>query len=109
MRRSPSTASRRCRPITSELEIRGFEPGSRLCRLPGFEAHHQRIWGCGEGTAMITIRHETPFDVARRDALLNAAFGDCRFTKTAERLRERLLPAVGLSFVDVADQRLSSR
>jgi hypothetical protein len=25
---------------------------------------------------MITIRHETPFDVARREALLDAAFGE---------------------------------
>jgi predicted N-acetyltransferase YhbS len=55
---------------------------------------------------MITIRHETPFDVARRDALLDAAFGDCRFTKTAERLRETRLPAEGLSFVACADGRL---
>ncbi|HWF96778.1 MAG TPA: N-acetyltransferase [Xanthobacteraceae bacterium] len=55
---------------------------------------------------MITIRHETPFDVARREALLDAAFGDCRFTKTAERLREARLPAEGLSFVACADARL---
>ena len=55
---------------------------------------------------MITIRHETPFDVARREALLDAAFGDCRFAKTAERLRETRLPAEGLSFVACADGRL---
>jgi predicted N-acetyltransferase YhbS len=55
---------------------------------------------------MITIRHETAFDVARRDALLDGAFGDCRFTKTAERLREDRLPEKGLSFVACADGRV---
>ena len=55
---------------------------------------------------MITIRHETPFDVARREALLDRAFGDCRFTKTAERLREDRLPEEGLSFVACADGRV---
>ncbi len=55
---------------------------------------------------MIAIRHETPFDVAGREALLDAAFGDCRFAKTAERLRERRLPAEALSFVACADGRL---
>jgi predicted N-acetyltransferase YhbS len=55
---------------------------------------------------MITIRHETPFDVARREALLDAAFGDDRFAKTAERLREERQPAEGLSFVACADGRL---
>jgi predicted N-acetyltransferase YhbS len=55
---------------------------------------------------MIAIRHETPFDVAGREALLDSAFGDCRFAKTAERLRERRLPAEGLSFVAGADGHL---
>jgi len=55
---------------------------------------------------MITIRHETPFDVARRETLLDEAFGDCRFTKTAERLREDRLPEEGLSFVACADGRM---
>jgi len=55
---------------------------------------------------MITIRHENAFDVARREALLDGAFGDCRFTKTAERLRQDRLPAEGLSFVACADDRL---
>jgi predicted N-acetyltransferase YhbS len=52
------------------------------------------------------IRHETPFDVARREALLDEAFGDARFTKTAERLREGRLPERGLSFAACADRRL---
>jgi predicted N-acetyltransferase YhbS len=55
---------------------------------------------------MTTIRNETAFDAARREALLDGAFGDCRFAKTAERLREERLPAEGLSFVACADGRL---
>jgi len=55
---------------------------------------------------MITIRHETPFDAAQREALLDAAFGNFRFTKTAERLREGRRPAEGLSFVACAGDRL---
>jgi predicted N-acetyltransferase YhbS len=49
--------------------------------------------------AMITISHETAFDVAAREVLLDAAFGESRFAKTAQRLREDRLPADGLSFV----------
>ena len=52
------------------------------------------------------IRHEIPYDIARREALLDEAFGDGRLAKTAERLREARLPAEGLSFVAVADRRL---
>ena len=55
---------------------------------------------------MITLRRETVFDVARREALLDAAFGDERFARTAERLREGRLPEAGLSFVACADRRL---
>ncbi len=55
---------------------------------------------------MITIRHETPFDAAQREALLDEAFGNFRFTKTAERLREDRRPAEGLSLVACADDRL---
>jgi predicted N-acetyltransferase YhbS len=55
---------------------------------------------------MTKIRHETPFDVVRREALLDAAFGDARFSKTAQRLREGRLPERGLSFVACADGRL---
>jgi len=54
----------------------------------------------------IKIGHETPLDVARREALLDAAFGDGRFAKTAERLREGRLPERGLSFAACADGRL---
>jgi predicted N-acetyltransferase YhbS len=49
--------------------------------------------------AMVTIREETAFDAAAREALLDAAFGEARFAKTSHRLRENRLPAEGLSFV----------
>src|SRR5262249_13406796 len=49
--------------------------------------------------ATMTIRPEGRRDVAAREALLDAAFGDARFAKTAERLREGRLAAKGLSFV----------
>ena len=48
---------------------------------------------------MIAIREEMSNDVAAREALLDAAFGEARFAKAAERLREHRLPAAGLSFV----------
>ena len=59
-----------------------------------------------DATPVITIREETPFDVAAREALLDAAFGAERFAKTAERLREARLPAAGLSFVACAEGRV---
>jgi predicted N-acetyltransferase YhbS len=48
---------------------------------------------------MIAIQHETPGDVAGREALLDVVLGECRFTKTSARLRGRRLPADGLAFV----------
>jgi predicted N-acetyltransferase YhbS len=48
---------------------------------------------------MIAIREEIPADVAARERLLDAAFGDERYVKTCERLREGRLPARDLSFV----------
>ncbi len=48
---------------------------------------------------MTTIRHEKVCDIAAREKLLDAAFGDRRFTKASERLREDRLAAEGLSFV----------
>ena len=53
---------------------------------------------------MITIRPEQPADVAAREALLDVAYGEVRFTKPSERLRERRTPA--LAFVAVEDGRL---
>jgi predicted N-acetyltransferase YhbS len=55
---------------------------------------------------MITIRQETRFDVARREALLDEAFAEGCLGKTAERLREDRLPEQGLSFVACVDNRL---
>jgi predicted N-acetyltransferase YhbS len=49
---------------------------------------------------MVTIRNETRLDAPARDALLDEAFGDGRFAKTAERLRVGRLPA--MSFVAAA-------
>jgi predicted N-acetyltransferase YhbS len=49
--------------------------------------------------AMTTIRNERPIDIPARERLLDAAFGDSRFHKAAERLREGRLPAEGLSLV----------
>jgi predicted N-acetyltransferase YhbS len=50
---------------------------------------------------MINIREERITDVAAREALLDAAYGACRFTKASERLREGRLPAKGLSLVAI--------
>ena len=48
---------------------------------------------------MITIRNEVLNDSEAREALLDRAFGDARFAKAAERLREGRLPAEGLSLI----------
>jgi predicted N-acetyltransferase YhbS len=55
---------------------------------------------------MITIRQEWPTDIGAREALLDLSFGQGRFDKTAERLREGRLPAKALSFVAVEDGRV---
>ena len=46
---------------------------------------------------MMTIREDTPTDAPAREALLDACFGEERFRKTCERLREGRKPAEGLS------------
>ena len=56
--------------------------------------------------AMVTIRHETPSDIVAREALLDEAFGECRFTKSAQRLRDGRLPSEDLSFVAVENERV---
>lgn len=48
---------------------------------------------------MFVIRDETIFDVPGRETLLDACFGDERFAKTCERLRQGRLPAEGLARV----------
>ena len=48
---------------------------------------------------MIEIREERPTDVAARERLLDACFGEERFRKTSQRLRAGRLPAEGLALV----------
>jgi predicted N-acetyltransferase YhbS len=56
--------------------------------------------------AMTTIRKERISDIDAREALLDRAFGDARYLKAAERLREDRLPADGLAFVAEHDRRV---
>src|SRR5882672_2966057 len=55
---------------------------------------------------MTTIRKEMTKDIPAREALLDRAFADARFTKAAERLREGRLPAAELSLVAVKTNRV---
>ncbi|MGZ9021038.1 MAG: GNAT family N-acetyltransferase [Rhodoplanes sp.] len=55
---------------------------------------------------MITIRHERPADAPAREALLDRAFGACRFEKTCQLLREGRRAADGPSFVASAFGRI---
>lgn len=52
------------------------------------------------------IRHERLSDIDAREALLDDAFGDTRFRKSSERLREARLPAEGLSFIASEGRRV---
>jgi predicted N-acetyltransferase YhbS len=56
--------------------------------------------------AMIAIREETVLDVEGREALLDACFGEERFRKTCERLREGRRPAEGLALAAELDGRI---
>ncbi|MCX7297827.1 MAG: N-acetyltransferase [Hyphomicrobiales bacterium] len=55
---------------------------------------------------MIQIRHERFADFDAREALLDAAFGESRYRKSSERLREDRLPAEGLSFIASEGKRV---
>jgi len=55
---------------------------------------------------MATVRKEMTKDIAAREALIERAFGDARFTKADERVREGRLAAYGLSFVAVDKNRV---
>lgn len=55
---------------------------------------------------MISIRHERGSDVDAREALLDQAFGDTRYRKSSERLREDRLPAEGLAFIAAEGKRV---
>jgi predicted N-acetyltransferase YhbS len=55
---------------------------------------------------MTTIRQEKLTDIDAREALLDEAFGDSRFRKCSERLREDRLPADGLAFIAADNRRV---
>jgi predicted N-acetyltransferase YhbS len=55
---------------------------------------------------MITLRRERPADVKAREALLDEAFGDTRYRKSSQRLRDGRLPAEGLSFIAAEGKRV---
>jgi predicted N-acetyltransferase YhbS len=56
---------------------------------------------------MAAIREERPTDIAAREALLDACFGEERFEKTCERLREGRTPAAGLSLILELDGKVA--
>ncbi|ACL56638.1 GNAT family N-acetyltransferase [Methylobacterium nodulans] len=55
---------------------------------------------------MIQIRDERLADIAARERLLDTCFGEARFAKTCERLREGRLPAEGLALSAERNGRL---
>lgn len=55
---------------------------------------------------MTQIRHERFSDIDAREALLDLAFGESRYRKSSERLREDRLPAEGLSFIASEGRRV---
>ena len=55
---------------------------------------------------MIIIREEVRADFDQREALLDQAFGACRFEKTCERLREGRVAARGLALVADHDEEI---
>src|SRR5215211_2912804 len=56
--------------------------------------------------APFAIRNERASDVAAREALLDACFGDNRHTRTCQRLRDGRAPAEGLALSAVRQGRL---
>jgi predicted N-acetyltransferase YhbS len=57
--------------------------------------------------APFAIRAERASDVAAREALLDASFGENRHARTCQRLREGRAPAEGLAFTAVHQGRLA--
>ena len=55
---------------------------------------------------MVTIRNERVSDACAREALLDAAYGEVRFTKPSHKLRDGRLPAAGLSLVATEQGRI---
>jgi predicted N-acetyltransferase YhbS len=58
------------------------------------------------GAAPFAIRAERSSDVAAREALLDACFGDNRHTRTCQRLRDGRAPAEGLALSATVRGRL---
>jgi|SRR5665213_743728 len=58
------------------------------------------------GTAPFAIRSEREQDVAVRETLLDACFGDDRQERTCQRLRDGHTPAEGLAFSAMREGRL---
>ena len=56
--------------------------------------------------APFAIRAERASDVAAREALLDASFGENRHARTCQRLRDGRLPAEGLAFSAVHKGKL---
>src|SRR5579872_6738442 len=56
--------------------------------------------------ALLVIRCERTPDVAAREALLDACFGDSRHSRACQRLRNGRAPAVGLAFSAVRQGKL---
>jgi predicted N-acetyltransferase YhbS len=57
-------------------------------------------------SAPFAIRAERASDVAAREALLDASFGEGRHTRTCQRLRDGRAPAEGLAFSAIQQGRL---
>ena len=56
--------------------------------------------------APFAIRAERASDVVAREALLDASFGEGRFARTCQRLRDGRMPAEGLAFSAVHQGRV---
>lgn len=54
-----------------------------------------------KNAGLVVVREERASDLAQRESLLDAAFGDARFAKTSEMLRAGRIPARGLALVAV--------
>lgn len=81
-----------------------FSPlGPRAFRLASAEITPASLKARGP---LFDIIDETPDHVARREALLDEAFGPARFLKTCERLRAGRVPARGLALVAEDEGRL---
>jgi predicted N-acetyltransferase YhbS len=72
-----------------------------MMRVPGV-APRERCAGSRKANdhAMIAIRPELAADLAAREALLDVAYGEARFAKPSERLRERRTPALAFVAMD---------